>query len=465
MARVLSISGATGAVLWQATYAADAAFASVLEVLDDSTGDGVGEIAVGAPQATVLSQTGAGIVFILDGATGTVLSQIAADVGRGERGFGAALLRIDDRDGDAMRDLLIGAPESALPSPMCGTVVTARMPLGGSISRLSTLDGLSALDEFGRTLASIGDTDGDGKDELLIGAPGAAGHAAGAGAIFGVGSIGGIAAPVILGEHAGDRLGASLLIGDVDDDSQADIVVGIPGDDRFAANAGRITVYSGADGRRIYDLAGGRAGQSLGASLALAGDVDQDGGVEVLAGSPGDAASLDSGFCVFFPAARPERRARRDEPARRGTVTDALGRPIDCLFVNGSAGGLDRRVTVAIDAPLFFSFAPPEGLLQPAPFAIYGFLGDAAPTDVFPLFQFGLMAFPPCPLYPGYPGSFTMTSNVFADSCAEIGSVPGPWIYPYLPGLSFPFTFTLQAVFLDDAFDVFITNAVVFDIR
>lgn len=464
-ARLCAISGATGAVLWNRPYAADAAFASAIAVLDDSTGDGTCEIAVGAPQATVNSQIGAGIVFILDGATGTILAQISADVGRGERGFGAALLDIDDRDGDGRRDLLIGAPESALPSPMCGAVVTARVPLGGSIVRWSTLDGLLPFDEFGRTLAAIPDTDGDGKDELLIGAPGAAGHSPGAGAIFGVGSIGGIAAPVILGDQTGDRLGASLLICDVDDDSQKDIVVGIPGDDRFAADAGRITVFSGADGRKIYDLAGGRAGQRLGASLAGAGDIDADGGAEVLAGSPGDAASLDPGSSVIFPAPRPERRARRDDPARRGTVTDLLGRPIDCLFVNGSAGGLDRHVTVAIDAPLFFSFAPPEGLLQPAPFAIYGFVGDAAPTDVFPLFEFGLMAFPPCPLYPGYPGSFTMTSNVFPDSCAELGSAPGPWTYSYFPGLSFPITFTLQAVFLDDAFDVFITNALIFEVR
>jgi hypothetical protein len=88
------------------------------------------------------------------------------------------------------------------------------------------------------------------------------------------------------GDSAGDACGSSVAsAGDVDGDGTNDVVVGhygAPG----GVYAGRVRVHSGATGAVVFTLAGSAAGDQFGASVDGAGDVNGDGFADVIVGAP-----------------------------------------------------------------------------------------------------------------------------------------------------------------------------------
>ena len=80
-------------------------FGSAVAPLDDLDGNGVPDLAVGAPQDP---EIGAGYVSVFSGKTGELLATHWGEA-VGDR-FGAAIAGAGDHDGDGVPDLLIGAP-------------------------------------------------------------------------------------------------------------------------------------------------------------------------------------------------------------------------------------------------------------------------------------------------------------------------------------------------------------------
>lgn len=188
-------------------------------------------------------------------------------------------LATGDFNGDGYDDLAMGAPGAN--SPVGDW--TGRVYIGwGSPGGLTEFDDISpsvagilptGLDGFGSALAT-GDLDGDGRDDLAIGAPGTdngggihAGHVR-----LMLGSDDGLVAwtgvhqemphaavtpagagtGVPLGTHEHlDYFGASLAIGDLDDDGREDLVVGAPTDKEGGPYSGAVYVFqSAAEGMR-----------------------------------------------------------------------------------------------------------------------------------------------------------------------------------------------------------------------
>lgn len=154
--------------------------------------------------------------------------------------------------------------------------------------------------QFGAALSPGGDQNGDGFDDLLVGAPGRQG---GQGAVFVI--FGGPAPGSLLwdsqsrlrlnGTAGGDRFGASLAAGRISLDGLPDIVAGAPG-------AARIYVFNGTASPRNMSAAladevvSGVPGGLFGAAVA-AGDANGLGLDELLVGAP---SSNSSGRAVIY---------------------------------------------------------------------------------------------------------------------------------------------------------------------
>jgi len=166
----------------------------------------------------------------------------------------------------------------------------------------SPIFGDAHQDKFGRTIVSLGDLDGDGRDEVAVGAPQTdlAGNDSGAVIV-----VAGIDLSTRLGRVDGvvdDHFGTSIAaVGDIDGDLIPDFVVGAPGHDGAGgANQGRIDLISGATLSVLTSYTVDEIGIELGQSLAPVGDRDGDGLVDVLVGAPLARAAVTEGGAAFL---------------------------------------------------------------------------------------------------------------------------------------------------------------------
>jgi hypothetical protein len=144
----------------------------------DLDGDGHGDLAFGAYKAGVAVDD-AGSVVIIDGATGAYAGRLD-----GDRDQGLAGAAVVFRDTGGGTELLIGAPGVRVDGQRAGVVYRQRGAVEGTVPL--GLDGALAAPgpraDFGLSLAEVGDLDGGGVAELLVGAPGLDG--AGAALLF-----------------------------------------------------------------------------------------------------------------------------------------------------------------------------------------------------------------------------------------------------------------------------------------
>ena len=169
------------------------------------------------------------------------------------------------------------------------------------------IDGVAANDSSGGSVSDAGDINGDGFDDLIIGADGAApGGNNSAGSSYVVfGKSGGFTSAISLatlngangfrldGVGALDRSGRSVSsAGDINGDGFDDLIVGTPGNNPSSASVvfGKAGGFASAislsslDGTNGFKLTGPTGGNGFGRAVSSAGDVNGDGFDDLLIG-------------------------------------------------------------------------------------------------------------------------------------------------------------------------------------
>ena len=192
--------------------------------------------------------------------------------------FGTALAVLRDLDGDLAAELAIGAPRAGSRGFGPGRV---EVRSGRSGTLLWDRPGDQVGDRFGEVIRRAGDTNGDGLEDLLVGAPGSDQEGDDCGAVTLLSGADGEVLHQWFGQRREHRFGAALCgLDDVDGDGCDDVAVSAPGD-------ARVDVYSGRSGKRLRQIRWPDQESGFGHGLAGPIDLDHDGHVEVLISAPG----------------------------------------------------------------------------------------------------------------------------------------------------------------------------------
>ena len=349
-----SASGADGALYGDATLDY---FGTDLVTGVDLDGDGATNLVVGA------SGAGSGKAYVYDGAfTSTPASATAFDVGILEgtsaHGVGLTLFGVHDVDSDGRDELAVSTSGSETLYLYDGEDLTGTVSVTSSAAVYAELTTTYTVSSGGDFNASTG------TDEWF-----AADYAASSftGEVYVY--SGTTLASTVTGEAADDFAGAAVAGGpgsDVDGDGLDELFVGAWGDDTAAAGAGATYVVLGGLSGDLdlaaadLKLLGGDAGEAFGYDLGVAGDVDGDGRGDLVASAVyaddgGSWAGAVYVFCDLDPSTSPDGDVGDAEAVVVGAAAyDLLGR-------SETVGVGDLDADGVLDLVVGSQFADPGG--------------------------------------------------------------------------------------------------------
>lgn len=280
-------SGATGATLWTVYGAEGDNLGYSVARIKDINGDSVDDLAVGAPQTDVGS-TGLGYVKILSGVNGATLFTINGSGLDDE--FGAAVADAGDVNGNGVTDIIVGVP--GFDSDRGRAVFVS----GSSGAILNSFNGLVAGERFGSAVDGLGDITGDGRSDLLVGAPSNDTVATNAGRVYGINQTGNVVLFTLSGINANDEFGASVAaLSDYTSDGKREFAVGSPGADYPGlTNCGFVRTYFSSPVLEYWTYYGAANNEGLGARTVNLGDTTGDGWAD-LASSGSELTIIGSG--------------------------------------------------------------------------------------------------------------------------------------------------------------------------
>ncbi|MDQ0463370.1 Ca2+-binding RTX toxin-like protein [Caulobacter ginsengisoli] len=340
---ILTMDSATGSFI-QGIQPGDQAGWSVASA-GDVNGDGFEDFIIGARTADANYVGNSGAAYVVFGTGGGPPQYTDLTALNGTNGFklsgvglgdaaGTSVASAGDINGDGYGDVIIGAPNAdanGVSNAGAGYVLFGHAGAFAANLDVSALNGINGFmlsgvavnDYAGRAVASAGDINGDGYDDLILGAKNADPHGLDSGTSYVVfGHAGGLGAGgfganldlstldgtngfKLSGTTASDFAGRSVAAaGDINGDGYGDLLVGAYRADPHGLDSGAGYVVFGhagglgaggfaanldvsaLDGTNGFKLSGVTHNEVTGFTLASAGDINADGYDDVIIGAP-----------------------------------------------------------------------------------------------------------------------------------------------------------------------------------
>lgn len=277
------VSGFSGTLIIE-IYAVPGAqdfFPHSISYVGDVNGDGVGDIAATTPAKNE--------VYIFSGFDGSQLA-LASDPLTCPGSFSGKVGGLGDVNGDLIPDLAVATCDLG----------GARVISGADGSDIYYVPGGADTGIEGVPLAVLGDVDGDQIQDFLTSSilDDTFGPNTGIARVFS-GATGALI-HTVYGKEPGARFGAALGgLGDLDGDGVLDFMVGANlSKEDLAPGSGRVFFHSGKDASLLLTLAGA-PGTLFGSSIASAGDVNGDSLIDVIIGAANEGPLVSGAAYVY----------------------------------------------------------------------------------------------------------------------------------------------------------------------
>jgi len=272
-------------------------FGECVRLASDLNKDGYDDILVGVYSEDIGGYDHVGRAYVYSGLDGSVLYILQGEHENAE--LGCAVTGIGDTDGDGYGEFLVGIPETGANNDQRGKVYH----FGGKDGTLiNAYCGEGMGDHLGRNLDILGDVNKDGINDFITTAEGYDVNPP----PFNIGAVY-VYNPVtkeMLFKHTGMNSAEGLNLnvsktGDLNNDGYNDFASLILDNKTPPAHVGVLTLRSGQDGSTIKEFYGLDPYYPL-SEVAYGGDINKDGWPDLLVGQPGkDTTSGEAVGCIY----------------------------------------------------------------------------------------------------------------------------------------------------------------------